>query len=143
MKRCYVLALSALVFITAARADDLKAMEGTWTVEKMEIDGKAIEPEGIKSLVVKITGDRYEVTTKDGTDAGTLKLDETQTPKTMDATDTEGEDIGKVIKAIYELKGDTLKVCYATNGGARPTELASKEGSSALLATYTREKAAK
>jgi uncharacterized protein (TIGR03067 family) len=138
-----VFALSVLVFTTAARADDLKAMEGTWKVEAAEADGKPVESEELKALVVTITGDRYEVTTKDGKEAGTLKLDESQKPKTMDATDTEGFDAGKVIKAIYELSGDTLRVCYAVDGeSGRPKELATKEDSPWLLVTYKREKKA-
>ena len=101
---------------------------------------KPFESEDLKALVVKITGDRYEVRTKDGMDAGSLKLDETQKPKTMDATKTEGLDAGKLIKAIYEIAGDTMRVCYAFDGGERPTELATKDGSAWVLITYKREK---
>jgi len=114
--------LCALTFIHAVRADDLKAMEGKWKVETVEVGGKVIEIEALKDLVVTITGDHYELMTADGPDAGTIKLDETAKPKTMDATDTEGSDVGKVIKAIYEISGDTMRVCYAIEGGERPTE---------------------
>jgi len=136
-----VLALIALLFVTlGARADDLKAMEGTWTVEAAAAGGKPVESDDIKALVVKITGDRYEVRTKDGMDFGSLKLDETQKPKTMDATRTEGFDAGKMIKAIYEITGDTMRVCYAFDGGERPTELTTKDGLAWVLITYKREK---
>jgi uncharacterized protein (TIGR03067 family) len=94
----------------------------------------------LKEIVVKIAGNRYEVKTKEKTDVGTLKLDETQKPKAMDATNTEGTDVGKVTKAIYELSGDTMRVCYVLDGGERPTEFATKEGSPLLLLTYKREK---
>jgi uncharacterized protein (TIGR03067 family) len=135
-----ILALSALVFTHAAQADDLKAMEGTWKVESAEAGGKQIESDDLKQVVVTIKGDQYEVMTKDGKDAGTLKLDETQKPKMMDATKTEGFDAGKVIKAIYEISDDTMHVCYALDGGERPKELATKEASPWLLITYKREK---
>ena len=137
-----LLAASTLLFSQAARADDRKDMEGTWKVESAEAGGKKIESGDLMEVVVKITGDRYEVKVKDRTDAGTLKLDETQKPKTMDATDTEGDDVGKVVKAIYDLTGDTLRVCYTLDGGERPTEFATKEGSPLLLLTYKREKKA-
>src|SRR3954462_11656266 len=137
-----LLAISTLVFARAARADDLKDMEGTWKVESAEVGGKKIESEDFKEIEVKITGERYTVRIKDKLDAGSLKLDETKKPKTMDATDTEGDDVGKVVKAIYELSGDTLKVCYALEGGERPAEMATKEGSPVLMFTYTREKKA-
>ena len=50
--------------------------------------------------------------------------------------------IGKVTRAIYELSGDTLRVCYAFDGGERPMELATREGSPWVLVTYKREKQA-
>ena len=137
-----LLAICTLLFSRPAQADDLKAMEGTWKVEAAEAGGKKIESGDLMEIVVKIAGARYEVKVKDKLDAGTLKLDETQKPKTMDATDTEGDDVGKVVKAIYELSGDTLRVCYALDGGERPTEMATKEGSPLLLLTYKREKKA-
>ena len=135
-----LLAACTLLFSHTAQADDLKAMEGTWKVEAAEAGGKPVESGDLKELVLKITGERYEVKIKDKLDGGTLKLDEKQTPKTLDATDTEGLDAGKVVKAIYELTGDTMRVCYSLDGGERPTELGTKEGSPWLLVTYKREK---
>ena len=137
-----LLAFCTLLFSRTAQADDLKAMEGTWKVESAEAGGQKIESEDVLAIVVKITGARYEVRVKDKIDGGTLSLDETKTPKTLDATDTEGDDVGKVVKAIYELTGDTLKVAYTLDGGERPKEFATKEGSPVLLVTYKREKKA-
>lgn len=137
-----LLAVCSLLFSQTARAEDVKAMEGTWKVEAAEAGGKALESADLMAVVLKITGLRYEVTIKDKLDGGTLALDEKQTPKTLDATDTEGENVGKVVKAIYELTGDTLRVCYTLDGGERPKEFATKEGSPVLLVTYKREKKA-
>lgn len=134
------LAVCALLFTPHAQGDDLAAMAGTWRVESAEAGGKNIASDDLKEIVVTISGDHYELKTKDGMDAGTIKLDETQKPKTMDATDTEGLDVGKVLKAIYELSGDTMRVCYALDGGARPTEFATREGLPWLIVTYKREK---
>lgn len=136
-------AVCALALVASARANDLKALEGTWKVKAGEARGKAIDSEELKAVIVTIKGDRYEVTTNEGKDGGTLKLDETQKPKTIDATDTEGLDAGKVVKAIYELSGDTLRVCYAIEGEERPTRFATSEDSPFLLITYEREKPAK
>jgi uncharacterized protein (TIGR03067 family) len=136
----WLVALCGLVFNQQVWADDLKAMEGKWTIEKAEANGEAIDPEALKDVVVTITGDRYELLVKDTKDAGTIKLDEAQKPKAMDGTDTEGDDIGKVTKAIYELSGDTLRVCYAMEGGERPKEFATKPDSRLLLVTYKRAK---
>jgi uncharacterized protein (TIGR03067 family) len=137
-----LLAISALAFTGSTQADDLKDLEGTWKIESTEANGKKIESDDLKDIEVKFKGDRYNVRVKDTLGAGSLKLDEMQKPKTMDATNTEGDDVGKVVKAIYELAGDTLKVCYTLEGGERPTELATKEGSPELLFIYKREKKA-
>ena len=133
-------ALSALLITPAARADDLKAMEGTWKLESAETRGQKEESDDAKDIVLKITGERYEIRIKDKIDGGTLKLDETKKPKTLDATDTEGDDVGKVVKAIYELSGDTLRVCHAGDDGERPTEMATKEDSPVIIMTFKREK---
>lgn len=135
-----LLALFLLPFTSSAHADDLKAMEGTWKVASAEAGGQPVDSPQLKDLVVKITGDHYTAEVKEGVEAGTVKLDETKKIKTMDATKTEGFEAGKVIKAVYELKGDTMRVCYAMDGGERPTELATKDGVPWLLITYQREK---
>jgi uncharacterized protein (TIGR03067 family) len=136
----WLVALCGFVLNRPLWADDLKAMEGKWMIEKAEANGEQIDQESLKDITVTIKGDHFELLVKDTKDAGTIKLDETQKPKTMDATDTEGDDVGKVTKAIYEVSGDTLRVCYAMDGGERPKEFATKPESHLLLVTYKREK---
>ena len=41
---------------------------------------------------------------------------------------------------IYELDGDTLKVCYAIDGGKRPAEFKAKPGSKHVLIVFKRLK---
>ena len=57
---------------------------------------------------------------------GTLKLDETQNPRTMDASQNRRVGTrGKSVKAIYLIEGDTLKeqCCCARIASTRPTEM--------------------
>ena len=42
---------------------------------------------------------------------------------------------GKKYKAIYNLDGDTLRICYALEGEVRPTDFESKAGSKTLVVT--------
>ena len=143
MKKLSAIVVSACCSLLGSQtmwADDLKALEGKWTIQKAESNGMEIEPDVLKDIVVTISGARYELLVKDVKDGGTIKLDEAQNPKTMDGTDTEGDDIGKVTKAIYELTGDTLRVCYAMDGGDRPKEFVTKPDSQLLLVTYKRGK---
>ena len=94
----------------------------------------------VKSVKLVIKDDKYTVTVGKQTDRGTVKLDTSAKPKTMDITGSEGPNKGKTILAIYERDGDTLRVCYDLSGKARPTEFKTKDGTQLFLVTYKREK---
>jgi hypothetical protein len=49
-------------------------------------------------------------------EAATQKLDPSKSPKTLDAKVTDGPNKGAVILGIYEISGDTLKVCFDPEG---------------------------
>jgi uncharacterized protein (TIGR03067 family) len=63
-----------------------------------------------------------------------------QTPKTVNATVTEGEGKGTTMLGIYELDGDTMKCCFDPEGKKRPTEFKTSEGSTVFLNVHKREK---
>jgi uncharacterized protein (TIGR03067 family) len=67
-------------------------------------------------------------------------VDVAKKPKTIDITFTEGPEKGKTIVGIYELEGDTYKVCINVNGKERPKEFAAKAGSGHGLEVLKREK---
>jgi uncharacterized protein (TIGR03067 family) len=111
--------LGALVLTAAvgtdARADDkaevekeLKKFQGAWTFYSVKSGDQVVE-------------------------AATLKLDPSKTPKTFDSTVTAGPNKGKVYLAIYEISGDTLKVCYDEEGKKRPTEFKGETGAQTLV----------
>ena len=72
--------------------------------------------------------------------AGTYTIDADSKPKSMTITGTEGPNHGKTFPAIYELKGDTLRICYDLSGAKRPTEFKSVAGTKLYLVTYSRKK---
>src|SRR5437867_13286935 len=67
--------------------------------------------------------------------SGTIKLDETKTPKGMDAISTEKE----VMLGIYALEENGYKVCFAPAGKPRPTEFSSTPGSGQILQSWQRQ----
>ena len=142
-----LISLFALALVLAAgqtaRCDDPKdvaALEGTWLPSAAELGGKPL-PEAVrKSIKLTIKGGKYAVTVGKNPDCGTVKIDAAAKPKAIDVTGTEGPNKGKTIPAIYELDGDTLKICYDLSGKSRPTEFESTEGNQLFLVTYRREK---
>ena len=71
---------------------------------------------------------------------GTQKLDPSKSPKTIDVTVTEGLNKGAVMLGIYEINGDTLKVCFDPEGKKRPTEFKSASGSADFVNVHKRVK---
>jgi uncharacterized protein (TIGR03067 family) len=58
----------------------------------------------------------------------------------MDIVGTKGPNKGKTILAVYEIKDDTLRVCYDLSGKARPKEFKTKADTQLFLVEYKREK---
>ncbi len=133
---------------TGAWADDkgdvgkeLKKFQGAWTVELVEAGGMEVPIALFKGMTVTFEGDKYTVKIGDQViQAATQKLDPSKSPKTHDGTVAEGPNKGTVILGIYEISGDTLKVCFDPEGKKRPTEFKTAAGSQTTLAVYKRVK---
>jgi uncharacterized protein (TIGR03067 family) len=132
--------LSVAAVARSADAKDRDAMNGTWLPVTAELGGKMFPDEVRKSIKLVIKDSKYTVTVGKGVDQGDLKLHPEAKPKKMDITGTEGPNKGKTIPAIYELDGDTLRICYDLSGKAHPTEFKTTEASKLYLVTYKREK---
>jgi len=139
--RCALLwATFAMTPLVAWADDNAKEMEkfaGKWSVVGMESGGKSLDADDAKQLALVIKGKDYEVQQGGVTiDKGTLKLDAAKKPKTIDVMPSMGPNAGKTIPAIYEFKGEELRICYDLSAKDRPTEFKTKEGTSLLLLTY-------
>ena len=75
-------------------------------------DGKALPEDKVKETTIVFKGDTFRFPGSAEyamSKAGTIKLDETKTPKEMDAISTEKE----VMLGIYALDEGGYKVCFA------------------------------
>jgi uncharacterized protein (TIGR03067 family) len=137
---CLVAAIGRLSAADEDAKKDLKALQGTWKVTKLTFDGKDAPEDVVKKMVCTIKDDTYTMKDGDKKESGTLKLDPTEKPKTIDFVIKEGDDKGKTQHGIYTLDGDNLKICMAKPGKDRPKELSSKEDSGNILVVLKREK---
>ncbi len=124
----------------AANKEDDKKLRGTWKPVTAELGGKPFPDGVLKTMKLVVAEGKYTVTVGEQTDEGTVKLDAAQKPRAMDIVGTKGPNQGKMIPAIYEVTGDTLRVCYDLSGKARPTEFKTKADTQLFLIEYKREK---
>lgn len=125
--------LVALALCAAARGDDppakapaaadhLQKFQGTWRVEAWDTGGKAADDLkdreaffGANVFVFRRAGKPVQ--------AGTVQLDTSKTPHTINLSVREGEGRDEVMLGVYELDGDTLKLCFDPKGQSRPKDL--------------------
>src|SRR5262245_31135435 len=109
---CRVMVLGASLlcgaFGLAVAADekvdiDTKAMRGVWAYESMEWNGKKVPAEQIKMSTITFEEDKFTIKVGEKVvQSGTYKFDSTKSPKAVDATVTEGDGKGNMIRGIYK-----------------------------------------
>jgi uncharacterized protein (TIGR03067 family) len=120
-----------------ANKKDLEAMQGDWAAVSITHDGHKLPDDDAQSLFRTVKGDQYTVFLfKKAVSKGTLKIDATKKPKTIDFLPANGEPI----LGVYELDGDSWKICHSMPGKERPRELSAKMGSGHSSAVWEREK---
>lgn len=115
-------------------------LDGSWKPTDAVMGGQPFPPPIVAamSLTVSGGGTAYRVQVGPQLDVGTIRLDEGASPAAMDITGVEGPNAGRTIPAIYELQGDTLRICYDLSGQGRPTAFASAAGTMHFLVNYAR-----
>jgi len=143
MKIAIFLSILSLAISTTAIAEDKPAdeknIQGTWLPIKADLSGQPMKDEFLKKITLVLGSRTYEVAAE-SIDKGTFTINPTAKPKTIDIMGVEGPNAGKRIYAIYEVHGDTLRICYGLGGSPRPAEFKSPVGSQYFLVTYKRKK---
>ena len=124
----------------SASADLLKKLAGKWAPVEATYNGESVGRENLDTSLLTIDGKNYTSKYGERTSEGTLSLDESKTPVTLDLEGKRSNGETRIIPAICELKDDTLRICYAFGQNAtRPTAFKSESDSGTLLVTYKRD----
>jgi uncharacterized protein (TIGR03067 family) len=110
------------------REREHQKLSGVWRVTGVEADGKRLPPAEVPSLRLTFKDRQYTVQLgREKPQGGTYKLDPSKSPKTIDISRTTGPDKGKKQLGIYELIGNSLKICACEQGHERPTNFDTTE----------------
>jgi len=123
---------------TGGKQSDQDALQGVWKFVGREEDGKALEPEKVNEIELKVKGDTMALKTKGELQPLTFKLDSTKKPKHIDLIMADGK--AEVIPGIYELTGDEFKMCFDPQKKVRPTDFKTKASSQARVLLLKRAK---
>lgn len=137
--------ITALTFADdspAQAAEDIKQIEGTWTIAEVIVNGAKIAFDELKNFTMENGADGSWSLKNSGevVRQGTITHDQTKTPKEFDLTfiDSEGKEMK--LMGIYELDENIRKVCYTEEGNPRPKEFASTIDNKCALVTFARAK---
>ena len=120
---------------------DLQQMQGTWIMHALEINGKEVPPQQIQDTYLTVKRDVYQTKTKKKEHDGLrLKLDPSKNPKAVDMIKTAPGGAEEVIKGIYLIEKDTLKICRGLSPEhERPNQFATWPNTNAFVVTWKKE----
>jgi uncharacterized protein (TIGR03067 family) len=131
--------------IPAVQEGDEKNLQGDWKMAGAVQNGERMPAADRDNFVWRFQGDKI-VLELNGQVVGhsVYRLAPDQKPKAIDVTHTDerGQPKGEPETWVYELDGDTLRVCKPIEGNtARPKEVGSKPGSKTMLMELKRQPA--
>jgi uncharacterized protein (TIGR03067 family) len=120
---------------------DLDKLQGTWLLVAMESEGENVPAEDFKDYKSVYEENRLTLLAGDRVRRrGLVTLDPSRKIKAINTWDQDGPYADRTVPGIYELDGDTLKLCFARPGEERPKEFTTKSGTGFLFCVYKRQK---
>ena len=122
--------LSILLLATATlNAEDKPPhpINGAWVGHEITESGEPMEQERVRGFEMSFQGAEVSVRMGEQNATGKIELDDTKSPKWINITLGEGKDV-MTIPAIYEVAGDTLRLCHPDGEGERPKKFVAAKG---------------
>lgn len=113
----------------ARHVEQLRALEGTWAFERLEIDGGTIPASALEASRLLIDGDRFRTESPEAIYEGVFNINVEAQPHEIDIEFVEGPEAGNWNFGIFRLNGDTLDICLDLNGKPRPAQFCTSSGS--------------
>lgn len=123
--------------------EQLRALEGTWSFARLEIDGSTIPATALGASRILIDGDRFRSESPEATYEGTFNINVEAQPHEIDIEFVAGPEAGNWNYGIFRVDGKRLEICLDLNGKPRPAEFGTSVGSGHAYETLKRSSQAR
>jgi uncharacterized protein (TIGR03067 family) len=118
---------------------EFKRLAGKWIPKSAVLAGDKIPDEVCKNIQLEMSPGRYKTITSGVESSGTITIDVTKEPRSMDIAIEDGPEAGKTIKCIYKLESEILHVAYSLAfEDVRPVDFESNQDNKQLVIVYQR-----
>jgi uncharacterized protein (TIGR03067 family) len=122
----------------ARHVEQLRALEGIWGFERLEIDGSVIPGSALAASRILIDGDRFRTESPEANYEGVFNINVEAQPHEIDIEFVEGPEAGNWNYGVFRLDGDQLELCLDMNGKPRPDKFYTSPGSGRAYETLKR-----
>ncbi len=120
--------------------DTSSSIAGVWRIVRAELGGQPMPPDAAAQVELEFTASNYTVRFGgEDTDHGTYTITASPELHQIAMTGKVGVNVGKTIPGILQVTGDRMRICYALEGTAAPTQFEAPAGTLCYLATYRRK----
>ncbi len=130
------MAICCVFLLAAAEAPTTQPiLDGVWVATSARFDGQEAPDDVLRDLSIVIRNERMSPL-RQPNDVAKVVVDRTKSPMWFDTIDAQGQ----VNKGIFELSGDSLRLCSAWPGEDRPAKFESAQGSRVFLVSFSKSK---
>jgi uncharacterized protein (TIGR03067 family) len=117
-----------------------RELEGAWVPIDASVAGSQLPVNDLRVRYFVLEAGGYRIIDRSNqvVDGGRYLVNEGPQPRAIDIVGSSGPNAGRTMRAIYELQGDELTVCYDLEGGERLSGMRAREDQLLLRITYTR-----
>ena len=115
-------------------AKTLPDIDGWWVATDGELGGIPLPAEALSDLALRLRHGTFRF----GTDEGWTVMNRHVHPHTLDIVPARGPNRGRIVPAIVQVAGSSMRICCDLSGRHRPQEFTSPAGTRRFLATYRR-----
>jgi uncharacterized protein (TIGR03067 family) len=119
----------------------LKSLQSRWRAVYSEVEGEMTPINDFSALVLEHTGNAFTVTSKGVVvDEGTFSVDVTATPHELVYIYSKGAPrfLGAPRRGIFQVEGNTLKLCMSPIGHAAPAQFNTRPNSQVVFNVWQR-----